>query len=91
MIVMTEKTFTVIDKSGIHARPATVLVQAASKFESDITLEKDSKSVNLKSIMGVLSLAISNNATIKITANGADEADAIAALEDVLVKENLAK
>lgn len=48
---MNTKTFTIIDETGIHARPATVLVQTASKFSSDITLDYNSKSVNLKSIM----------------------------------------
>ena len=55
---MAEKTFTVTADSGIHARPATVLVQAASKYDSDVNLEYNGKSVNLKSIMGVMSLGI---------------------------------
>lgn len=55
---MVEKQFKVIAETGIHARPATVLVQTASKFEADIQLEYKGKKVNLKSIMGVMSLGI---------------------------------
>lgn len=67
-----EKIFKVTSDSGIHARPATLLVNTASKFGSDINLEYNGKNVNLKSIMGVMSLGIQQNAEIKITANGDD-------------------
>jgi phosphocarrier protein HPr len=86
---MIEKTFTVTSDSGIHARPATTLVQTASKFDADINLEYNGKTVNLKSIMGVMSLGIPKGAQIKITANGADENDAIAAIEETMKKEGL--
>lgn len=88
---MTEKNFIVTADSGIHARPATVLVQEASKFESDINIEYKGKVINLKSIMGVMSLGIPKNAEIKITANGSDEAEALHALEAVILKEGLAE
>ncbi|AGT31330.1 phosphocarrier protein HPr [Geobacillus genomosp. 3] len=88
---MAEKTFTVTSDSGIHARPATILVQTASKFNSEIQLEYNDKTVNLKSIMGVMSLGIPKGATIKITAEGADAAEAMAALTDTLAKEGLAE
>ena len=86
---MAEKTFKVTSESGIHARPATVLVQAAGKFNSDINLEFNGKKVNLKSIMGVMSLAIQQGAEIKIIAEGSDEQEAIATLTDTMVKEGL--
>jgi phosphocarrier protein len=86
-----DKTFVVIDKSGIHARPATTLVQTASKFNSDIDLEYNNKSVNLKSIMGVMALGIPTAAAIKITAKGSDSIEAIAALEDSMKKAGLAE
>ncbi|MDF0725439.1 phosphocarrier protein HPr [Cytobacillus sp. S13-E01] len=86
---MAEKTFKVTSESGIHARPATVLVQAAGKFNSDINLEFNGKKVNLKSIMGVMSLAIQQGAEIKIIAEGSDEEEAIATLTDTMVKEGL--
>lgn len=88
---MVEKVFTVIADSGIHARPATLLVQAASKFNSDIHLEYNGKKVNLKSIMGVMSLGVPKGAQIKISAEGADAAEAMAALTDTLAKEGLAQ
>lgn len=88
---MTEKTFTIIDKAGIHARPATTLVQTAGKFNSDISLEYNGKKVNLKSIMGVLSLAIGSGAQIKIRVEGDDEQEAMSALQDTLSKEGLAE
>lgn len=86
---MVEKTFTVIDETGIHARPATILVSNASKFESDIKLEYKEKQVNLKSIMGVMGLGIPKGAEIKIIAEGSDEEAALNALEEVLTKEKL--
>ncbi|MEH7382329.1 phosphocarrier protein HPr [Bacillus sp. JJ1533] len=86
---MAEKTFKVTSESGIHARPATVLVQAASKFNSDIQLEYNGKSVNLKSIMGVMSLGIGQGAEVKIVAQGSDEAEAIANLTEIMANEGL--
>lgn len=88
---MEKKEFHVIAKTGIHARPATLLVQAASKFNSDVTLEYNGKSVNLKSIMGVMSLGVGQNADVVISADGADEAEAIAAIEETMKKEGLAE
>jgi phosphocarrier protein len=91
MIIMAEKQFTVVADSGIHARPATTLVQAASKFDADVNLEYNGKTVNLKSIMGVMSLGIPKDAVIKITAEGSDANDAVAALEETMKKEGLAE
>ena len=68
-----------------------LLVQAASKFNSDVTLEYNGKSVNLKSIMGVMSLGVGQNADVVISADGADEAEAIAAIEETMKKEGLAE
>ncbi len=84
-----EKIFKVTSDSGIHARPATLLVNTASKFGSDINLEYNGKNVNLKSIMGVMSLGIQQGAAITISADGSDAADALAALEDTMRKEGL--
>jgi phosphocarrier protein HPr len=86
---MAEKTFKVTSESGIHARPATTLVNQAGQFSSDITLDYNGKSVNLKSIMGVMSLGIQSGAEITIKAVGSDADEAIAALEDVMKKEGL--
>jgi len=86
-----EKKFTIIDEMGLHARPATVLVNTAGKFASDITLDYNGKSVNLKSIMGVMSLGVPHNAEILITAKGEDATEALAALETTLAEQKLAK
>ncbi|WP_251545284.1 phosphocarrier protein HPr [Limosilactobacillus caecicola] len=87
---MEKRDFTVTAETGIHARPATILVQTASKFTSDITLTYNGKSVNLKSIMGVMSLGVGQNAEVTISAEGDDEKEAIAAIEETMKKEGLA-
>lgn len=86
---MEKKDFHVIAETGIHARPATMLVQAASKFSSDINLEYDGKTVNLKSIMGVMSLGVGQGADVTITADGDDAAEAITAISETMTKEGL--
>ncbi|AQY51717.1 MULTISPECIES: phosphocarrier protein HPr [Listeria] len=88
---MEQASFVVIDETGIHARPATLLVQAASKYSSDVQIEYTGKKVNLKSIMGVMSLGIGKGADITIYAEGSDEKDAIVGLTEVLKKEGLAE
>ncbi|KKK34381.1 phosphocarrier protein HPr [Mesobacillus campisalis] len=88
---MAEKNFKVVAETGIHARPATLLVQAASKFDSEVQLEYKEKKVNLKSIMGVMSLGIGQGADIKIIAEGSDEADALNTIEETLKREGLAE
>ncbi|KRL85621.1 MULTISPECIES: phosphocarrier protein HPr [Lacticaseibacillus] len=87
---METRDYNIIADSGIHARPATLLVQSASKFQSDVNLAYNGKSVNLKSIMGVMSLGVGKGADVTITAEGADEADAIAAIDETMKKEGLA-
>ena len=79
---MEKREFHIVAETGIHARPATLLVQAASKFNSDINLEYNGKSVNLKSIMGVMSLGVGQGADLiwKLLGEDATEdIDAIAA------------
>ena len=88
---MEKRDFHIIAETGIHARPATLLVQAASKFGSDVNLEYNGKSVNLKSIMGVMSLGVGQNADVTITAEGDDEKDALEAIADTMEKEGLAE
>ncbi|AVQ32714.1 MULTISPECIES: phosphocarrier protein HPr [Staphylococcus] len=88
---MEQQSYVIIDETGIHARPATMLVQTASKFESDVQLEYNAKKVNLKSIMGVMSLGVGKDAEITIYADGSDEKEAIAAITEVLSKEGLTK
>ena len=88
---MEKKDFHVVAETGIHARPATLLVQAASKFNSDINLEYKGKSVNLKSIMGVMSLGVGQGSDVTISAEGADEKEAIEAIVETMKKEGLSE
>jgi len=88
---MAEKQFKIIAETGIHARPATLLVQTASKFDSEINLEYKGKKVNLKSIMGVMSLGVGQGAEITISAEGSDSQEALRSLEETLTKEGLAE
>ncbi len=87
---MAEKTFTITDETGIHARPATQLVNKAGQYQSDVTLEYKGKSVNLKSIMGVMSLGVPQGAEVTIQAEGSDADEALAGLEE-LMNETLSK
>ncbi|MBC5638200.1 MULTISPECIES: phosphocarrier protein HPr [Ornithinibacillus] len=85
---MKEQSFKITADTGVHARPATLLVNKAGQYQSDIELSYNDKTVNLKSIMGVMSLGIPKDAEIKITANGSDEEEAIQGIAEV-IKENL--
>ena len=88
---MASKDFHIVAETGIHARPATLLVQAASKFTSDINLEYKGKSVNLKSIMGVMSLGVPTKATVEIEAEGEDEKDVIDSIAKVIKEQKVAE
>ncbi|MEW6710643.1 MAG: HPr family phosphocarrier protein [Candidatus Riflebacteria bacterium] len=82
---MKRKEVEIKNKLGLHARPASLLVKLAGKFESEIQLAKDDTEINAKSILGVMMLAAGPGQSITITADGpdADEAvDAIASLID---------
>ncbi|KYG33668.1 phosphocarrier protein HPr [Priestia endophytica] len=88
---MIEKSYTIIDEAGIHARPSTALVSAITPFKSDVKIEYKEKQVNLKSIMGVMSLAIPKGASVKVIATGDDESQVIESIDVVMKKEGLAK
>lgn len=80
---MLERTVRIVNKNGLHARPAAEIVKLAAKFKSDITIVKDDLDVNGKSIMGVMMLAAEHGSSITFRAEGpdADQAlDALAAL-----------
>ncbi len=72
--------FVIKNKLGLHARAAVVLVQAAGKYESEITVSKDDIEVNGKSIMGILMLGATMGSTIRVTARGSDAEKAVAEL-----------
>jgi phosphocarrier protein len=77
---MISKEITILNATGLHARPASMFVQTAGKFKSKIFVIKDGNSINAKSIMGIMAGGISQGTTIEIQADGDDENDAIAAL-----------
>ncbi len=84
MMVVVEKKLVVRNKLGLHARPAALFVQLASRFESDIVVKKGTKQVNGKSIMGILMLAAGKGSRILVSANGRDAQRAVEELERLL-------
>jgi len=77
---MIEREFTIVNRLGLHARAAAQLVQMAGKFRSDVLVGKDDVEVNGKSIMGILMLAAPKGTVIRVSVNGEDEAEAMAAI-----------
>jgi phosphocarrier protein len=77
---LTEREITLINRLGLHARPAALVVQTANKFKSEIKLKKDELEINGKSIMGVMMLAAEMGSKILIRAEGDDEVQAVEAL-----------
>jgi phosphocarrier protein len=78
---MVQRTVTILNRAGMHARPAAMFVQLASKFKSRIGIDKAGLKVNGKSIMGVIQLGASYNTKLVLEAEGEDEAQALDALE----------
>ncbi|AFJ02847.1 Phosphocarrier protein, nitrogen regulation associated [Methylophaga frappieri] len=74
---MTEQTFTIINKLGLHARAAAKFVTKASEFSADIRVRRDNREVNGKSIMGVMMLAAAKGTQITVVAEGDDEEQAL--------------
>ena len=81
---MTEATTTIENKTGIHARPASVFVQKASSFKSKVQLKAKGKTVDAKSILMIMSMGLVKGTEITICADGPDEADAVAALKKLV-------
>jgi phosphocarrier protein HPr len=83
---MPEREVKILNKLGIHARPAAEIVKAAGKFKSSITIVRDDLEVNAKSIMGVMMLAAECGTTIALRAIGDDAEAALDALAAVIAK-----
>lgn len=79
-----ERTVTIVNQLGLHARAAARLVTLASKFESDIRVRKDSREVSGKSIMGVMMLAAAKGSQITLIAEGPDAEQALKELEALI-------
>ena len=83
---MNKKTITITNKLGLHARAAAKLVQTASSFSSEVTMTVGDKSINGKSIMGVMMLAVGKGTDIEISCIGPDEDDAANELEKLIIQ-----
>ncbi|MCL6454835.1 MAG: HPr family phosphocarrier protein [Alicyclobacillus sp.] len=84
---MAEKRVVVKLRSGLLARPAALFVQEANRFSCEIFVEKDGKSVNAKSIMGIMSLAIAHGQEVVIKADGSDAEQAVSRLAEMIAKD----
>jgi phosphocarrier protein HPr len=81
---MAERSVQILNKNGLHARPAAEIVKISAKFQSEVTLVKDGTEVNGKSIMGVMMLAAECGSTLLLRADGADADAALDALEALI-------
>ena len=88
---MIEKSYKITSPEGLHARPASALVAAVSPFAADVKLGYKEKQVNMKSIMGVMSLGIAMGGEILISANGSDEEALMARVDEVLLAQSIAR
>ena len=82
--MMVERTVQILNKNGLHARPAAEMVKAAARFKSDITISREDIEVNGKSIMGVMMLAAECGSTILLRASGPDAQEAVSALASLV-------
>jgi len=80
---MIETTVTVMNRAGLHTRPAAMLVKVASKFSSDIYLIRDGFQINAKSIVGVMTLAAEQGCNLGLEVDGSDETEAINAIKEL--------
>ena len=83
---MPKKDFTILNKLGIHARPAAQFVKTSNRFQADIFVEKDGEEVDGKSIMGLMMLAAGHGSIISVSAEGADADAALLAIEDLITR-----
>jgi phosphocarrier protein len=84
--MMIERSVQIVNRNGLHARPAAELVKTAAKFKSEITIVRDDLEVNGKSIMGVMILAAELGATLTIRANGPDAQQAVDAITALIAQ-----
>lgn len=83
------KEYLIIDEAGLHARPASLLVQEATKFSNNIFIDYNGMKLTLKSIMAVMSLGVPQNATIGIEVEGDNALEVFSALERILEEHRL--
>lgn len=83
---MISKEFKIMNKIGLHARPAALFVQVANKYSSDVFVKKDGNEVNGKSIMGIMAIGAGHGDLIEVIIDGADENEAMTEMEELLTK-----
>ncbi len=81
---MIVKELTILNKNGLHARPAALFVKAAGKFKSEVFISKDGEEVNGKSIMGVMTLAAEPGSVVQLRIDGQDEKEAMETLTKLI-------
>jgi phosphocarrier protein HPr len=79
-----ERELTIANKLGIHARPASMFVRVATRFDCDVFVEKDGETVNGKSIMGLMMLAAGPGSRIRVQAEGSEASKAVEELESLI-------
>ena len=80
---MIEREVTVRNRAGLHTRPASMIVRTASQFDSEIFLRRDNYEINGKSVIGVMTLAAEQGATLTVVVDGEDEEEAADALAEL--------
>ena len=88
---MLKKKYKITNDNGVHARPATSLVNVCMAFNCDISLSANKKTVDFKSIMGVMSLGIYSGSIIEVICNGYDEESALNSIHEKIIELNLGK
>ena len=81
---MVNKTFLIHNKSGLHVRPAGVLVKVIQQFECDVVMRFNGREYNAKSILGIMSAGIKSNENVEFECSGSDEAMCISAIQDII-------
>jgi phosphocarrier protein len=81
---MVERELQILNKNGLHARPAAEIVKTAAKYKAEITISRDELEVNGKSIMGVMMLAAEQGSTLRVKADGPDAEQAVNAIADLV-------
>jgi len=81
---MVKKDFLIVNKLGLHARASALFVKTASRFAADVKLAKEGVEVNGKSIMGIMMLAASKGTTVTLSIDGADEAEALDTIGELI-------
>jgi len=81
---MESQKVTIKNKTGLHARPASIFVKTASGFKSDITIYKDTSKASGKSLINILALGLAKDVELNITASGEDEKEAVQTLVDLI-------